>query len=50
MLVRIPFVGGLFQLLVLLLGLGAMATLLYRFVRGQRGSGTATPAEEGAPA
>ena len=49
-LVRIPFVGGLFQLLVLLLGLGAMATLLYRFVRGQRGSKTATPAEEGAPA
>jgi cytoskeletal protein CcmA (bactofilin family) len=49
-LVRIPFVGWLFELLVLLLGLGAMAVLLYRFVRGQRGGETVEPAEEGAPA
>lgn len=49
-LVRIPFVGWIFQLAVLLLGLGAMATLLYRFVRGQRGSETAETAEEGTPA
>jgi cytoskeletal protein CcmA (bactofilin family) len=48
-LVRIPFVGGLFGFVVLLLGLGAMATLLYRFVRAQRGPET-VPAEEATPA
>lgn len=49
-LVRLPFVGALFQLLVLLLGLGAMATLSYRFVRGQRGEKAVTPPEDTAPA
>jgi hypothetical protein len=36
-LVRIPVIGGLFEFVVLLLGLGAMAGLLYRFVRNQGG-------------
>jgi hypothetical protein len=34
-LVRIPIIGGLFEFVVFLLGLGAMAGLLYRFVRNQ---------------
>jgi cytoskeletal protein CcmA (bactofilin family) len=50
LLVRVPFVGWLFQLLVLLFGLGAMATLIYRFVRGQRGGETASSAEDSVPA
>jgi cytoskeletal protein CcmA (bactofilin family) len=44
-LVRIPVLGMLFELAVLLLGLGAMADLAYRFVRNQRGS-TATESAE----
>ena len=49
-LVRIPFVGGLFQFLVLLLGLGAMASLAYQSLRGQRGGEAATPPEDTTPA
>jgi len=49
-LVRIPAVGGLFEIAVLLLGLGAMAGLLYRFVRNQRGRETAEAAGDAAPA
>jgi cytoskeletal protein CcmA (bactofilin family) len=37
-LVRIPVVGWVFELLVLLLGLGGLAGLIYRFVRRQRSS------------
>lgn len=40
-LARIPLLGGVAELVVLLLGLGAMATLLYRFVERQRDVGEA---------
>ncbi len=36
-LVRLPSVGGLFQLTVLLLGLGAMSMSVYRWFRNRRG-------------
>jgi hypothetical protein len=48
-LVRVPVVGRLFELVVLLLGLGAMAGLLYRFVRNQGGPTAPERAEPAAP-
>ncbi len=45
-LVRIPFVGWVVDLVVPLLGLGAIAVLAYRFVSQQRGSEPSEPAGE----
>jgi cytoskeletal protein CcmA (bactofilin family) len=49
-LVRIPVIGGLFEFVVLLLGLGAMTGLLYRFVHNQRGPEASEGDETLAPA
>ena len=49
-LVRIPVIGGLFEFVVVLLGLGAMAGLLYRFVRNQGGPEALEGTETAAPA
>lgn len=50
LLARIPWLGGIFELLVLLLGLGAIATLLYRFIRGQRETGGEESVDDAIPA
>jgi cytoskeletal protein CcmA (bactofilin family) len=52
-LVRVPWVGGVFELVVFLLGLGALAATLYRTYRGQpeepaADEGTESP-DEGTP-
>lgn len=49
-LVRIPVIGGLFELVVLLLGFGAMTERLYQFVRGQRNRAAPERTETTAPA
>lgn len=48
-LVRIPVLGGVIEFVVLLLGLGAIADRLYRFVRGQYGPEPPAATEEATP-
>jgi cytoskeletal protein CcmA (bactofilin family) len=48
-LVRLPFAGSVVELLVVpLLGLGAISTMVYRFVGGQHGSDTDGPGDQSA--